>query len=256
MKIIVFSDLDGTLLDHETYTFAPANDALNALKAAGIPLVLASSKTAAEMAHIHAAMGLGDTPGIVENGSGFYDPRQPLGQGAESYTAIRKALHALPQVIRKNYRGFGDMTAAEIADITGLPANDAKAAAARQFSEPGLWTGNDDEKSTFLKLLSEKGIAARDGGRFLTLSHGRTKADAMEEVTSQLEGDVTIALGDAPNDREMLEQADYAVIVRNDHGPDVNLSKPNARVIKTELPGPAGWNAAVLALLKDLQKNN
>jgi phosphoglycolate phosphatase-like HAD superfamily hydrolase len=35
---IVFSDLDGTLLDHETYLFDAAQPALNALKARDIPL--------------------------------------------------------------------------------------------------------------------------------------------------------------------------------------------------------------------------
>lgn len=67
---LVFTDLDGTLLDHETYSFAPAAEALAALKARGVPLVLASSKTAAEIAELHRALGLGDTPAIVEKRRG------------------------------------------------------------------------------------------------------------------------------------------------------------------------------------------
>jgi ribonucleotide monophosphatase NagD (HAD superfamily) len=45
---LVFTDLDGTLLDHDTYDWTPARDALDRLTRAGIPVVFTSSKTAAE----------------------------------------------------------------------------------------------------------------------------------------------------------------------------------------------------------------
>ncbi len=70
-RIVVFSDLDGTLLDHETYSFAPAWPALDRMREDGHVLVLASSKTAAEIAPIRAAMGFVDCPAIVENGAGL-----------------------------------------------------------------------------------------------------------------------------------------------------------------------------------------
>ena len=47
---IFFSDLDGTLLDHENYDWSAAKPALSELKRQGLPLILASSKTAAEIA--------------------------------------------------------------------------------------------------------------------------------------------------------------------------------------------------------------
>ena len=47
---VVFSDLDGTLLDHSTYSWKAAAPALAALRDRGIPLILASSKTSAEIA--------------------------------------------------------------------------------------------------------------------------------------------------------------------------------------------------------------
>jgi hypothetical protein len=52
---VVFSDLDGTLLDHETYSFDAARPGLDALKSRGIPLILASSKTRAEMQDLGTA---------------------------------------------------------------------------------------------------------------------------------------------------------------------------------------------------------
>ena len=66
--LIVFTDLDGTLLDHETYSLEPARPALDRLASEGIPLILASSKTAAEIDRLRAEIGCADFPAIVENG--------------------------------------------------------------------------------------------------------------------------------------------------------------------------------------------
>ncbi len=48
-SFIVFSELDGTLLDAKTYRFDAARPTLELLRTRGIPLVLCSSKTRREM---------------------------------------------------------------------------------------------------------------------------------------------------------------------------------------------------------------
>ena len=72
-RLLVVTDLDGTLLDHETYSYAEAAPALAELRRRGIPLVLASSKTRAEMELLHAELGLSD-PFICENGAAICTP--------------------------------------------------------------------------------------------------------------------------------------------------------------------------------------
>lgn len=67
--LLVFTDLDGTLLDHESYDWSPARQALNRLAALGALVVPATSKTRAEVAPLMAALGL-TGPAIVENGAG------------------------------------------------------------------------------------------------------------------------------------------------------------------------------------------
>ena len=251
MTLVVFTDLDGTLLDHATYAYGAAEPALQRLKERGIPLVLASSKTASEIATLHAALDLGDTPAIVENGAGLYRPGS-IEAASTDYVRIRTALAGTPHA--EGFRGFGDMSDAEVAQITGLSEAAARQARMRSFSEPGLWSGSAAERDAFLESLAAQGIFAKQGGRFLTLSFGQTKADRLHDVAHALNATETIALGDAPNDIEMLQAADRGVIVRNDHGAGIETlpGERAGRVIRTDLPGPEGWNAAILHLIDEV----
>lgn len=253
MRLAIVTDLDGTLLDHRDYSWDAARPALEELKARAVPLVLASSKTAAEIAVLHADIGLGDAPAIVENGAGIWWPGAADEEDRSSYEAIRAALRSLPSA--RDFRGFGDMTEAELSRETGLPPASAARARRRAHSEPGLWSGSPAALEAFLAELRAKGIHARRGGRFLTLSFGRTKADALAELRRALRADRVVALGDAPNDAEMLEAADLGIVVRNDHGPGLPplAGEAEGRIRRTALPGPAGWNAAVLDIVSELQ---
>ena len=249
VKLVVFSDLDGTLLDHETYRWDAAQPALDRLRSLQIPVVLASSKTAAEITRLQNDMGLESYPAIVENGSGVIG--LPGGTTTGTYAALRRSLEAMPQDLRSLYRGFGDMSANDVAAITGLPPDAAQRARQRDFSEPGIWSGSAAELETFKQALAERGITAQRGGRFLTLSFGKTKADAMDRIIEVLQPEATLALGDAPNDRAMLEKADHGVIVANPHSapmPDLP-GEGDGRITRTIESGPTGWNAAVIAFL-------
>ncbi|SDI31609.1 HAD-IIB family hydrolase [Salipiger marinus] len=252
MRLVVFTDLDGTLLDHGSYRYDAAAPALATLRRHNIPLILASSKTAAEIAPLHAALGLGHWPALVENGAQRMVPGQP--PACDDYPRLRAALNALPRELRAGFRGFGDMDAAEVTALTGLPPEDAARARDRRFSEPGLWSGTESQLARFLQALAAQGLQARQGGRFLTLSHGGTKADQMAAIMSDLGAEQSLALGDAPNDAEMLQTATRGVILPNPHGRPVPPlpGEVTGHITRSTLPGPEGWNAAVLAHLSDL----
>ncbi|MDD9715338.1 HAD-IIB family hydrolase [Dinoroseobacter sp. PD6] len=253
-SLLVFTDLDGTLLDHDSYGYGPALPALDALKARGIPLVLASSKTAAEIAPLRAKLGREDCPAIVENGAGILPAHAAPEAGAADYARLRAVLDGLASGMRARFCGFGDMDAAGVAAITGLPDAQAALARRRAFSEPGVWDGTPAQEADFVAALAARGVQARRGGRFLTLSFGGTKADRMAEIVAQYRPRRTLALGDAPNDIEMLEAADRGVIVANPHGTPLPPlpGEADGRIRRTEKPGPDGWNAAVCAVLSGL----
>ena len=68
-SLLVFTDLDGTLLD-DAYRFLGAEAALARLAEQRIPLVLATSKTRAELTALAAQ--LPGVPGLIfENGAGI-----------------------------------------------------------------------------------------------------------------------------------------------------------------------------------------
>ncbi len=245
--MIVFTDLDGSLLDHQTYDYSPALPALNALAERQIPVILASSKTAAEIAALQTEMNLQHWPAIVENGAGLVGTGFAA-PGLNQYDDLRATLDKLAPELRAHFQGFGDGTDADVASWTGLPIEQSTLARQRSFTEPGRFSGTADEQVAFVAALKALGVTAKQGGRFLTLSFGRTKADGLRKIAASMGSSPTVALGDAPNDRDMLLAADKAVIIRNDHGPDPG-EIPGA--IRTSLEGPAGWNAAILTLLQD-----
>lgn len=256
MRLAVFTDLDGTLLDHASYSHAAATPALDALRARDAVIVLASSKTAAEILPLHAELGLGDAPIIAENGAALVHPGDKMSADSGDYTKLRAALDGLPADLRSHFRGFGDMSTDEVAQDTGLPPEAAALARQRLYSEPGRWSGSDDQRSAFQQALAAQGITARHGGRYLTLSYGGTKAGQMAAIIAQRHPEVTIALGDAPNDIEMIEAADHGVIIRNDHGPGLPVlaGEATGRIRRTQAEGPAGWAEAILDLIADLER--
>ena len=116
--LLVVTDLDGSLLDHDDYSFEPAKPALEELAARRIPLVLASSKTRVEMLPLQCALGLSG-PFICENGAAIVD-----GDEVEALAPPRKKVLAVLARLREQdgfaFTGFADMSAADIAGLTGL----------------------------------------------------------------------------------------------------------------------------------------
>lgn len=80
--LLVATDLDGCLLDETTYAFDAARPALSALAERRIPLVLASSKTRAEMEPLSHALGLAPTL-VVENGGALLVPEGQLARAPQ-----------------------------------------------------------------------------------------------------------------------------------------------------------------------------
>ena len=266
MRTAIFTDLDGTLLDRDTYSWAAAAAALDRVRQREIPLIIATSKTLAETVVVRSQI-LNDHPFIVENGAaiavppryfGFEAPQRleswngfELKRFSESRDLILSLLGELRRDHGYRFEGFGDWTPQELAERSGLPVEDAERALERCGSEPLVWLDTDENLGRFRQRLARNGLRLVQGGRFLHVMGDFDKAKAFAWLKSMLKPETTVALGDSPNDEAMLDQADIAVVVRSPHSDSIRLTQPQ-RIIKTKNTGPAGWQEALEALLPEL----
>ncbi|MBF6637202.1 mannosyl-3-phosphoglycerate phosphatase-related protein [Rouxiella silvae] len=262
-NLLVFTDLDGSLLDHHSYSWQPAQEWLNRLSAAQVPVILTTSKTAAEVAQLQQQLMLTQHPFIAENGAMISLPtdwpgkkESPTGHiiGA-SYEEIRHTLITLRQRYDFEFRGFGDVSPQQVVDWTGLELADAKLAMQREASEPLIWFGNELDFARFEKYLREENLALTRGGRFWhVMGKEAGKGPAVEWLSQQYQQPsgkpvVSIGLGDGPNDIGMLNATDYAVVILGHHTHAMPLEKENG-AFRTTQRGPEGWKQGLDHLIR------
>lgn len=262
VPLIVFTDLDGTLLD-EHYRYDAARPALARLRALKVPLILTSSKTLAEMRTLRAGLDLAH-PVIFENGAGIAAPpayfTEGNGNGLEvetfgpGYVELRGIIDDLRTRRGYPFRGFGDMGTAEVARRTGLDEMSAARARQRIGSEPGIWQGSEAVRQDFMRDLASEGLRAVRGGRFLHVMPRVDKAGAMAAVLDRYRaawGDLplrVVAAGDSPNDADMLLAADDAIVIRRPDGTWMPLKRRDG-VMRAPHAGPEGWQICIDRLL-------
>lgn len=271
-NLIVFTDLDGSLLDGTTYSYKAAIPALTALRDHGIPLILVSSKTRAEMEPIRQRLDLHD-PFIVENGGavfvphGFFDfplermrtrpPYQVMELGLP-YHMLREVLKQIEEAVETPLKGFGDLSVEAIMHVTGLSYADAILAKQREYDEPFLLRGPQALIEEVCRQIVTRGLRWTKGGRLFHLTGQNDKGEAasillrcyhrQQRVRGETERIETVGIGDSINDATLLAMVDYPILVQKPDGfyePDIQLS----RMIRAPGIGPVGWNDAVLDLL-------
>jgi mannosyl-3-phosphoglycerate phosphatase len=249
---LIFTDLDGTLLDHHSYDFSPALPALQRLKARKIPIIPVSSKTLAELEGYVAELGLSG-PVIAENGCVIHlSGRQPL-LTYPAYPDLRSYLERLRREFGWQFTGFGDMTEQQVVEATGLSVPAARLALQRLASEPLLWLDSEERLQGFRAEARTKGLRLLQGGRFLHLLGDMDKGRALNRVVDWYRHQgwthiETIALGDSGNDIDMLLCADIPVIIQRPDGTHLGLPERKDALI-SESPGPTGWNRIMNRLL-------
>lgn len=259
---VVFSDLDGTLLDERTYRFEEAREGLELLRRRGIPLVLCSSKTRREIALWRERLGVGD-PFIYENGGGICLPQGlfPFAVEGEAedgdlvvplgtpYPELRSALLQLRRDLGVPVTGFGDLTASQVAELTGLSLEEADLARRREFDEPFTFDDPGDRRAAeFLRAIEARGLTWTRGRLFHILGDNdkgraaRILAGFYRRACPTLR---TVGIGDAPNDLPLLEAVDVPVLVQHGDGSYADFPRPGGLRL-AHGAGPAGWNRAVL----------
>jgi mannosyl-3-phosphoglycerate phosphatase family protein len=267
MKLLFASDLDACLLDEETYSHEPASEALAALEAQDVPLVLVSSKTLAEIEALVDQLRIRH-PFIVENGGAVAIPPEifrgapgaahDLGDWSLLPLGVPRAklIAALPEIAREagtEARGFHTLSDAELGSLAGLTRGQTLRARRRDFDEPFVL--DDLSRIDDLRRAAERrGLTVTQGGRFFHLHGGSDKGRALHVVLG-LYRDAgrmfrTAGLGDAANDLPLLRAVDRPIIIPHADGEvDAALAQALPAAERAPVPGPAGWNRAVLTVL-------
>lgn len=266
--LLVYTDLDGTLLDFLSYSFEPALPALTILKKKGIPLIICTSKTRTEIDKIRLQLK-NNHPFISENGGAIFIPKTYFLQDVNcdkedqdyrivelgtAYQKIRKALKKIQISFPGKIRGFGDLSTVEVADLCGFSPDQARLSKKREYDEPFLI---DDSTlvAQIEKIARRSQLRVARGGRFFHLAGANDKGKAVSLLTKiyrkKMKSLKTIALGDSQNDLPMLKAVNFPVLVQKpDRNYDSSIELDN--LILAPGIGPTGWNAAVLKLLDDL----
>ncbi len=271
-KLALFTDLDGTLLDHESFRWTAAREALQVLRNQRIPLVIVTSKTRAEVVPLHRSLYL-RAPFVVENGGATYIPTgylpfavrgtEEIGKGwlrlapGTPRTLLVKALAKAARRADVSVKSFSRMSVNEVAKCSGLGRQQARLACQREFDEPFIILTQDARAWPRVRAeIRSQGLRATRGSRFFHILGRNNKGAAVRRVSGWLRRLYgreirTVALGDSPNDIPMLRAVDVPIVVALPGGrydAETLAAVPHAR--RAGGIGPTGWNRAVLQLFR------
>ena len=277
-KRVIITDLDGTLLHPQTYSYTQALDALRQVHAKEIAVVFCSAKTRSEQQFYREELGV-KAPFIIENGSAIYIPknyfRLPFSydKTVQDYLLIelgmpyrelkhrlslacdvaRRQIEANEKLGSVSITSFGDMTAEDITKETGLSLRLAEFAKQREYSETLKITGGRKAIEVVLNQIKEAGLNCTYGGRFYEVMGGNDKGRAVKillEIFRFNFGNIfAIGIGDNASDEPMLTNVDLPILVQNQ---DRKWQKLKIRKLKkVKGVGPEGWSRAIAEYIKD-----
>jgi len=264
-KLVLFTDLDGSLLDPITYSYEKTLPSLKHLQQKGIPIVFCSAKTRTEQEVYRQKLGI-KAPFIVENGGAIiidkgyfsfnvdYDKAWGGYQVIElgrPYHEIREILGQIRAEIGVNFRGFGDMSVEEVAAETGLDLDAARRAKEREYDETVKFEGTPEEIGRVLSAIKKASLNYTRGGRFYNVMGASDKGGAsailIDLFYKKLGKIQTVGVGDSLNDLPMLSVVDIPFLVQKPGGWWEKVDLPNLKRIKGI--GPEGWNQAIKELM-------
>ena len=270
-SLLVFTDLDGSLLDHHNYRHDEADPVLENLKQLQIPLIPVSSKTQSEIELINQSLENAH-PFICENGAAVfipvnYFPEQPadtkvfgaywIKEFVEPRAHWQSIIKTVEPLFSDDFTTFAQAGIDGIIAMTGLDVHAAARAARRQYGEAIAWHGNPGKQKVFIQAVEKLGAQVLIGGRFLHVSGQCDKGRAIDWLKGVYEHFcpdkrfVSLAIGDSQNDVAMLETADMALLIPS----PVNalpLLKRHHDVMQATQTGPRGWAEGVEKILKQL----
>ena len=259
-SLIIFSDLDGSLLNRDNFRFDEIKDYIKSLIDEGIIIIPNTSKTEKEIEEFIKELG-SNLPYISENGSSIHglnliNPNFPnkIVLSRDKRELIEIFNSEVPENLKAKCKFISKMNSKQQTNILGLQDNHLKNALNRKYTIPFLFEGDKKEKNRLFNILKSSSLTMQEGGRVLNLGDNTDKVKSMNQVLKiykKIESKIkVIAVGDNFNDLDMLRNCDIPCLVFNDQFKQDQINIDN--LIVSNKPSPEGWADVIKTALVKL----
>jgi mannosyl-3-phosphoglycerate phosphatase len=266
-RLVVVTDIDDSLLEPGARALPSERTALDFLSVRGIPLVINSSRTHAEIERIQEALRL-LAPSISEHGSALFIPpgtfasipdraaRAVSGHVIEfgrPYHEVVDAVRATARELGMEIVGFADLSIEDAARELGVTDVEAQLAKLREYTELIRITDETDARRSHLfNVLRRRGLRCWPTGRHHLVTATRDRAESLLTFKGLWrhawgEPPCIVGFGNTEDDVAWLRHADVAVVVPQDErgvDPRMVSKLPTARV--SQRVGRPGWSDAII----------
>ena len=263
LTIVIFTDLDGSLLHRDTFQFDSIKDYIKSLVNQGVIIIPNSSKTEKEIEKFNEELGI-MLPFISENGSAIHGlnlinqnfPNKII-LSREKDELLKIFNSKVPEKIKNKCLLISKMNRKKQEEIFGQKGDKLKDVLSRNYTFPLLFNGEKKEKNKLLKILNKNLLTLQEGGRVSNLCDNVNKVRSMNKVVKILKKTEdkikTIAVGDNYNDLDMLKNSDVPCLVFNDQFKLDQINIDNLEF--SNKPSPEGWADVIKKALDKLKYN-
>ena len=264
-QIVVVTDIDASLLEPGSRFLPDERAALAFLAERGIPLVINSSRSRAEIERLHHTLNI-VTPFISEHGSALFLPHQCLpfvpdrarpavgGHVVEfgrRYYEVVDTLRLVCRELNLEIVSFAELSIDEVAQELGVPSAEAQLVKLREYTE--LFRIEDESEATLSRLfkaLRRRGLRCYQRGRHFLVSATPNRAESLRTLKGLWKrawGEhVMVGLGDSEDDVSWLQFVDVPIFIENGRsGIPARVLRKLPTVRLTERHGRLGWSDAV-----------
>ena len=259
-SLIIFTDLDGSLLNRDNFKFDKIKDYIKSLINEGIIIIPNTSKTEKEIEEFIKELG-SNLPYISENGSSIhrlnlintnFPNKIVLSRDKQELIEIFNS--KVPESLKAKCKFISKMNSKQQNKILGLQDDQLKNALNRKYTIPFLFEGDKKEKNRLFNILKSSSLTMQEGGRVLNLGDNTDKVKSMNQVLKiykKVESKIkVIAVGDNYNDLDMLKNCDIPCLVFNDQFKQDQINIDN--LIVSNKPSPEGWADVIKTALVKL----
>ncbi len=261
-QIIIFTDLDGSLLNKDTFKFDEIEDYFRELVSKGVKIIPNSSKTEAELSDFNKQYNL-NLSFIAENGSSIHGLNL-INEHLPNFISMSRTLEKIYEIYNQNIPSdlkqkiilISELNYKEQEKIFGLPLNKIKLAMKRKHSIPIKFDGSEIEKNELIKVINDAGLTVQTGGRIMNICDNVNKSKAtvktLKLISNEIKNDIiTIGVGDNQNDVDMLKETDYSCLVKNDSFDSSLINIEN--LIKSSKLSPLGWADVIKTAIQKIE---